>query len=95
MLQEKPILELVIKKDFFVKSRKDNIKDQLDFISVWIYSYLGSWQRRIWYCVQSTDQGVSQYCSSNKGDKEKERQKSAGAYRLSHYSKGMRSSIYC
>lgn len=32
-------VEVVIKKDFFVKSRKDNIKDQFDFISVYHFLY--------------------------------------------------------
>lgn len=33
-MQDNHLVEVVIKKDFFVKSRKDNIKDHFDFISV-------------------------------------------------------------
>lgn len=28
------MIDVVIKKDFFVKSRKDNVKDEFDFLSV-------------------------------------------------------------
>ena len=34
MIPENTIVDVVIKKDFFVKSRKDNIKDLFDFINV-------------------------------------------------------------
>jgi len=37
MLHDNRIVEVVIKKDFFVKSRKDNIKDSFDFISVFYH----------------------------------------------------------
>lgn len=34
MHHEGHMIDVVIKKDFFVKSRKDNIKDEFDFLSV-------------------------------------------------------------
>lgn len=34
MQHEGHMIDVVIKKDFFVKSRKDNIKDEFDFLSV-------------------------------------------------------------
>ena len=34
MRHEGHMIDVVIKKDFFVKSRKDNIKDEFDFLSV-------------------------------------------------------------
>lgn len=39
MYQEGHLLDVIIKKDFFVKSRKDNIKDQFDFLSVIQFLY--------------------------------------------------------
>lgn len=34
MQHEGHMIDVVIKKDFFVKSRKDNIKDEFDFLSI-------------------------------------------------------------
>lgn len=34
MHHEGTMIDVVIKKDFFVKSRKDNVKDEFDFLSV-------------------------------------------------------------
>mgnify|MGYP000887693984 CR=1 FL=1 len=40
MHHESNLLDVIIKKDFFVKSRKDNIKDEFDFLSVNFLFYL-------------------------------------------------------
>ena len=52
MEKDQKMVNVVIKKDFFVKSRKDNIKDYFDFISVNSHFNVGSRQRRLRYCIQ-------------------------------------------
>lgn len=38
------MIDVVIKKDFFVKSRKDNVKDEFDFLSVkYFFTCVDSW----------------------------------------------------
>ncbi len=55
MNQDSQLVDVVIKKDFFVKSRKDNIKEEFDFISVNSFSFVGIGKGRLWYCIQGKD----------------------------------------
>lgn len=66
MDQENHLLDVVIKKDFFVKSRKDNIKDQFDFLSVKFLSFpIGAGKRSLWNRVQGQRKRIPQFGSSH------------------------------
>ncbi len=53
-------VEMVIKKDFFVKSRKDNIKDEFEFLSVYnLFDNIGSGQGSVRNSLQSEGERIS------------------------------------
>ena len=78
MIPENHIVDVVIKKDFFVKSRKDNIKDLFDFINVNPFLTSGLGQRRIWHCLQSPNQRVPSHRQGHQGYQEEKRKEPAG-----------------